>query len=146
VHAGLAGAMTTNVDMSNTYLNWAKDNFKLNRLSTYQHQFIQEDVMSWIKTNQDKFDVIYMDTPSFSNSKRMEGTLDIQRDHVFLIQEALRVLLPGGKLYFSTHLRTFKLDSQVQEMAKVKNISLQTLDVDFKRDPKIHQCFIIENI
>jgi 23S rRNA (guanine2445-N2)-methyltransferase / 23S rRNA (guanine2069-N7)-methyltransferase len=102
--------------------------------------------MSWIKTNQDKFDVIYMDTPSFSNSKRMEGTLDIQRDHVFLIQEALRVLLPGGKLYFSTHLRTFKLDSQVQEMAKVKNISLQTLDVDFKRDPKIHQCFIIENI
>jgi 23S rRNA (guanine2445-N2)-methyltransferase / 23S rRNA (guanine2069-N7)-methyltransferase len=145
VHAALAGAITTNVDMSNTYLNWAKDNFKLNRLSSYQHQFIQADVTAWIRQNQSKFDVIYMDTPSFSNSKRMEGTLDIQRDHVFLIKQALNSLTPNGKLYFSTHLRTFKLDPEIQNIATVKNLSLQTLDTDFKRDTKIHQCYLIEN-
>lgn len=83
VHAALAGALTVNVDMSKTYLAWANENFKLNGLSRSRHQLIQDDVMVWIKSNQQKFDVIYMDAPSFSNSKRMEGTLDIQRDHVF---------------------------------------------------------------
>ncbi len=144
VHAGLAGASTVNVDMSRTYLTWATENFKLNRLSSTQHQFIQDDVMAWIKTNQQQFDVIYMDTPSFSNSKRMEGTLDIQRDHVFLIKAALRSLASHGKLYFSTHLRTFKLDPTVYDLAKVTDLNRQTIDLDFKRDPKIHQCYLIE--
>ena len=76
-----------------------------------------------------------MDTPSFSNSKRMEGTLDIQRDHVFLIKAALKSLTPEGKLYFSTHLRTFELDPMVYELAKVS-------DRDFKRNPKIHQRYL----
>jgi 23S rRNA (guanine2445-N2)-methyltransferase / 23S rRNA (guanine2069-N7)-methyltransferase len=75
----------------------------------------------------------------------MEGTLDIQRDHVYLIQKAMQWLLPHGKLYFSTHLRTFKLDEELTHQFKISNISRKTIDVDFKRDQKIHQCFLIEN-
>lgn len=146
VHAALAGSRTTNVDMSNTYLNWATQNFKLNQIAPAKHQFIQADVTDWLKHALETFDVIYMDTPSFSNSKRMRGTLDIQRDHVFLIRAALKRLHPEGRLYFSTHLRSFKLDESIQSFAKVENISKKTLDVDFKRDRKIHQCFIIEHL
>jgi len=116
----------------------------LNGLSRSRHQLIQDDVMVWIKSNQQKFDVIYMDAPSFSNSKRMEGTLDIQRDHVFLIKAAIKSLAAHGKLYFSTHLRTFKLDPAVHQMAKVIDLHSQTIDLDFKRDPKIHQCYLLE--
>lgn len=144
VHAALAGAITVNVDMSKTYLSWASENFKLNQLSINHHQFVHSDVMTWLKQAIEKFDVIYMDTPSFSNSKRMKGTLDIQRDHVGIIKLALLRLAPHGKLYFSTHLRSFKLDESLKDIAKVTNISRKTLDLDFKRDPKIHQCFIIE--
>jgi len=74
----------------------------------------------------------------------MEGTLDIQRDHVFLIKAALKSLTPEGKLYFSTHLRTFKLDPMVYELAKVSDLNRKTIDLDFKRNPKIHQCYLIE--
>jgi 23S rRNA (guanine2445-N2)-methyltransferase / 23S rRNA (guanine2069-N7)-methyltransferase len=144
VHAALAGASTVSVDMSKTYLAWAKENFKLNRLPLLRHKLVQSDVMTWIKTNQQKFDVIYMDAPSFSNSKRMEGTLDIQRDHVFLIQAALKSLTSQGKLYFSTHLRTFKLDPAVYDLARVSDMNRQTIDLDFKRNPKIHQCYLLE--
>jgi 23S rRNA (guanine2445-N2)-methyltransferase / 23S rRNA (guanine2069-N7)-methyltransferase len=144
VHAALAGANTTNVDLSNTYINWATQNFQLNKIPPQKHKFIQADVSDWLKNSIETFDVIYMDAPSFSNSKRMKGTLDIQRDHVFLIRAALKRLHPEGRLYFSTHLRSFKLDESIQEFAKVQNISRKTLDFDFKRDPKIHQCYIIE--
>jgi 23S rRNA (guanine2445-N2)-methyltransferase / 23S rRNA (guanine2069-N7)-methyltransferase len=99
--------------------------------------------MTWLRQATEQFDVIYMDTPSFSNSKRMQGTLDIQRDHVGIIKTAMRRLKPNGKLYFSTHLRTFKLDESLFEFAEVSNISRKTLDFDFKRDPKIHQCFVV---
>jgi 23S rRNA (guanine2445-N2)-methyltransferase / 23S rRNA (guanine2069-N7)-methyltransferase len=146
VHAAMAGATTVNVDMSKTYLQWGMDNFKLNHLGILKHQFIHSDVMTWLKRPiTEQFDVIYMDTPSFSNSKRMEGTLDIQRDHVYLIQKAMKWLSPNGKLYFSTHLRTFKLDEELMDEFKISNISRKTIDVDFKRDQKIHQCFLIEN-
>ena len=141
VHAGLAGASTLNVDLSKTYINWATENFKRNALSPQKHRFVQDDVMSWLKNANDHYDVIYMDTPSFSNSKRMQGTLDIQRDHVDMIRLALQRLNPNGILYFSTHLRSFHLDASIAEMAKVENISRQTIDSDFKRDLKIHQCY-----
>lgn len=141
VHAGLAGATTLNVDLSKTYINWASENFKINGLSPQKHRFVQADVMSWLKASNEYFDVIYMDTPSFSNSKRMQGTLDIQRDHVAMIRLALNRLNPEGVLYFSTHLRSFQLDQSIENMAKVENISRQTIDIDFKRDQKIHQCF-----
>ena len=145
VHAALAGATTVNVDMSKTYLQWGMDNFKLNHLSTLKHHFIHSDVLSWLKRPvTEQFDIIYMDTPSFSNSKRMQGTLDIQRDHVYLVQMAMKWLSPNGKLYFSTHLRTFKLDEELLHQFNISNISRNTIDVDFKRDQKIHYCFLIE--
>lgn len=143
VHAALAGAMTTNVDLSNTYLCWAEDNFKLNQLDTSRHQFIQYDCREWLRMTRDHFDVIFLDPPSFSNSKRMTDTLDIQRDHGTLITAAMRLLNPGGVLYFSTNFRQFKLNPELSEKYAVQDISAQTIDQDFKRDTKIHYCYKI---
>lgn len=145
VHAALAGAITTNVDLSNTYLRWAEENFRLNKLATSKHQFISADCREWMKTTRDRFDVIFLDPPSFSNSKRMADTLDIQRDHVSLIQSAMRLLNPDGVLYFSTNFRQFKLDAKVLELFFIQDISAQTIDQDFKRNAKIHYCFKIMN-
>ncbi|KTD34512.1 ribosomal RNA large subunit methyltransferase K/L [Legionella moravica] len=141
VHAALAGAVTTNVDLSNTYLKWAEDNFKLNQIEVSKHQFIQFDCREWLKITRDRFDVIFLDPPSFSNSKRMTDTLDIQRDHVLLINSAMRLLNPDGVLYFSTNFRQFKLDPLLKEKYSVQDISTQTIDQDFKRNNKIHHCF-----
>lgn len=143
VHAALAGAFTTNVDLSNTYLSWAEDNFKLNDLDPSKHQFIQFDCMDWLKRTLDRFDVIFLDPPSFSNSKRMLEAMDIQRDHESLIREAMRLLNPMGKLYFSTNFRQFKLSPVVREFYNVLDISADTIDEDFKRNQRIHYCFLI---
>lgn len=145
VHAALAGALTTNIDLSNTYLNWAEDNFRLNQLNTSKHQFVQYDCLTWLKMTKDRFDVIFLDPPSFSNSKRTTETLDIQRDHVLLIHAAMRLLSPGGILYFSTNLRHFKLAPEVSTEYTVQDITADTIDIDFKRNKRIHQCFMIKN-
>ncbi|MFI4918860.1 MAG: bifunctional 23S rRNA (guanine(2069)-N(7))-methyltransferase RlmK/23S rRNA (guanine(2445)-N(2))-methyltransferase RlmL [Legionellales bacterium] len=142
VHAALAGAITTNVDLSNTYLRWAEDNFKLNQLALAKHQFVQFDCREWLRSTKDRFDVIFLDPPSFSNSKRMTDTLDIQRDHSALVASAMRLLNPNGVLYFSTNCRQFKLDAALKEAYAVSDISAQTIDQDFKRNTKIHHCFI----
>ena len=143
VHAALAGALTTNVDLSNTYLHWAQENFKLNQIDLTKHQFVRADCREWIRMSRDRFDVIFLDPPSFSNSKRMADTLDAQRDHVFLVNAAMRLLNPNGILYFSTNLRQFKLDPQLKEKYSVQDITSETIDQDFKRNPKIHYCFKI---
>ena len=144
VHAALAGAITTNVDLSNTYLQWGEENFKLNHLPLREHEFIQADCVEWLRRcRQQWFDVIFLDPPSFSNSKRMPTTLDIQRDHIVLIDSAMRLLLPGGQLYFSTNLRHFTLSPHISERYVVKDISSETIDQDFKRNQRIHQCFVI---
>ncbi len=143
VHAALAGALTTNIDLSNTYLHWAEENFKLNQLELSRHQFVQYDCMDWLKVARDRFDVIFLDPPSFSNSKRMDETLDIQRDHEMLINAAMRLLNNDGTLYFSTNFRQFKLSQVIAEHFVVRDISAETIDVDFKRNSRIHQCFLI---
>ncbi len=144
VHAALAGAWTTNVDLSKTYLDWAEDNFTLNQLDLSKHQFIQYDCTEWLKRTRDRFDVIFLDPPSFSNSKRMTNTLDIQRDHEQLIHSAMRLLNPNGRLYFSTNFRQFKLSPVINEDYLVKDISMETIDEDFKRNKRIHQCYLIQ--
>lgn len=144
VHAALAGAQTTNVDLSNTYLTWAQNNFRQNGLNISKHQFIEYDCLTWLRKTRDRFDTIFLDPPSFSNSKKTPETLDIQRDHVALIQAAMRVLNPGGVLYFSTNLRQFKLEPLLREKYTIRDISAQTIDLDFKDNPKIHQCFRVE--
>lgn len=145
VHAALAGAVTTNVDLSNTYLRWAEDNFSLNQLDTSRHQFVQFDCLEWLTLAKDKFDVIFLDPPSFSNSKRMSATLDILRDHAMLIKSAMRLLAPEGVLYFSTNLRQFRLDARLEETYWIKDISAQTIDLDFSRDKRIHHCYQLKN-
>ncbi|WP_028389359.1 bifunctional 23S rRNA (guanine(2069)-N(7))-methyltransferase RlmK/23S rRNA (guanine(2445)-N(2))-methyltransferase RlmL [Legionella fairfieldensis] len=143
VHAALAGAITTNVDLSRTYLAWAEDNFRLNGLDLSRHQFVQFDCLEWLKMCRDRFDVIFLDPPSFSNSKRMTKTLDIQRDQAFLVDAAIRLLAPEGVLYFSTNFRHFKLSPQISAKYNVRDITAETIDIDFKRSKNIHHCFMI---
>ena len=143
VHAALSGVQTTNIDLSNTYLRWAEDNFELNGIDKNRHQFIQFDCLEWLGLCREKFDTIFLDPPSFSNSKRMSTTLDIQRDHEALINAAMRLLNENGRLYFSTNLRSFKLATSISDSKRfhVKDISKASIDEDFKRRPKIHYCF-----
>ena len=145
VAAALGGARSvTTVDMSNTYINWAKDNFKLNKLNGGYH-FVQSDCLQWLVGHNGKYDLIFVDPPSFSNSKRMDTTWDVQRDHVMLLTQVRRCLNPGGTIVFSNNKRGFKLDNDA--MAElglaVENISAQTIPQDFARHSNIHQCYVL---
>lgn len=143
LHAARGGAITTNVDLSKTYLNWAKDNFRSNHLTIDKHQFIQTDVMAWLKENKGSYDVIFCDPPSFSNSKRMEGVLDIQRDHAKMIKLCMQRLSKTGKLYFSCNLKGFKLDDEIKEMFKVIDITTETTSKDFSESRHQHRAYEI---
>ncbi|MDC0535682.1 bifunctional 23S rRNA (guanine(2069)-N(7))-methyltransferase RlmK/23S rRNA (guanine(2445)-N(2))-methyltransferase RlmL, partial [Francisellaceae bacterium] len=134
----------TSVDMSNTYLDWGKRNFSLNKINLDKHQFIQADCLKWLERNNEKFDVIFLDPPTFSNSKRMEETLDIQRDHAKLIQLTMNSLNRKGVLYFSNNYRRFKLDQEVINQYQCDDISNKCLPEDFKRRPNIHHCWVIK--
>ncbi|WP_372652667.1 class I SAM-dependent methyltransferase [Halobacteriovorax sp.] len=143
VHAAIAGAKTTNVDMSNTYLQWSKDNFQANDLNLSEHSFIRSDVFTYLKElKDDKFDLIFLDPPTFSNSKKMDNTLDIERDQKELISGCMNALVDDGLLIFSNNKRGFKLDQEISELYNVKDITPSTIPEDFK-DNKIHVCFEI---
>jgi 23S rRNA (guanine2445-N2)-methyltransferase / 23S rRNA (guanine2069-N7)-methyltransferase len=147
VYAAKGGARsTTTVDMSNTYLDWAQRNMRRNGFAGKQHQFIQADCLQWLAQapRQLRFDLIFLDPPSFSTSKRMQQSFDVQRDHVAMIRQTLQHLRPGGLLIFSNNLRSFKLDSEALADLDVKDITRQTIPKDFARNPKIHQCFCIQ--
>lgn len=144
VHAALAGAKSvTSVDMSNTYLDWCEDNFGLNRIDTKKHFFQRADCLDWLSKSHDKFDLVFLDPPSFSNSKKMDRTWDVQRDHVEIIKLVKDRLNDGGELLFSNNLRNFKLDlAAIEELGfVVKDMTKQTLPEDFQRNSKIHQCW-----
>lgn len=146
VHAALGGASSvTTVDMSHTYLDWAKRNFLINKLRG-PYQFVQADCLQWIAEHNQQYDFIFVDPPSFSNSKRMTGTWDVQRDHIKLLKDALSCLKPNGTILFSNNLRQFKMDVEtLKEMGiTVENISQQTLPEDFKRNPRIHNCWLLK--
>jgi 23S rRNA (guanine2445-N2)-methyltransferase / 23S rRNA (guanine2069-N7)-methyltransferase len=149
VQAAHGGAsVTTSVDLSATYLDWAKRNLELNGFSLRQHDLIRADCREWVKTARGQYDLILVDPPTFSTSKRMEGTWDVQRDHVGLLTDTLRLLAPGGTLIFSNNQRKFRFDRVAFEDAtagqwRVEDISRRTLPKDFARNPRIHQCFVI---
>lgn len=144
VQAVLGGAASSvSVDMSKTYIRWARRNFELNGIDAKKHQLVQEECQAWLKACRQGFDIIILDPPSFSNSKRMEGVLDIQRDHVALIKRCMDLLDNKGSLFFSNNLRTFKLAQEALEGYSVRDISADTLDPDFRRNPKIHRCWEI---
>jgi len=148
VHAAMGGAKsTTTVDMSNTYINWAKKNMALNA-NEGTHEFIQADCLEWLDTEAQlanrQYDLIFLDPPTFSNSKRMDEVFDIQADHVQLINNAVSLLSPGGVLYFSTNFRRFRIDKQALSDLTVEDISAATISEDFARNPKIHYCWRIQ--
>jgi 23S rRNA (guanine2445-N2)-methyltransferase / 23S rRNA (guanine2069-N7)-methyltransferase len=145
VYAAAGGASaTTTVDMSATYLHWAQQNLEVNGFAGSSHEFLQEDCISWLKTavaGRRAFDLIFLDPPTFSNSKRMDDILDVQRDHAELIHRCMALLAPAGKLVFSTNAQKFKLDAGLAQRYAIADITRATLPKDFERNPRIHQCY-----
>jgi len=148
VHAANAGAASsTSVDMSKTYLDWAKENFELNNIDHEKHALVRANCTDWLEDavkNMRSYDLIFIDPPTFSNSKRMEGVFDVQRDYINLIQQAQKLLSPKGSIIFSTNSRKFKFDESQFDDLTISNISKKTLPKDFERNPKIHYCWLIE--
>ncbi|GAB4257346.1 MAG: bifunctional 23S rRNA (guanine(2069)-N(7))-methyltransferase RlmK/23S rRNA (guanine(2445)-N(2))-methyltransferase RlmL [Methylomicrobium sp.] len=148
VHAAVGGAQsTTTVDLSKTYLDWAEKNLALNGIAG-AHEFIRANCLEWLETEAKQryprqYDLIFLDPPTFSNSKRMMETFDIQNDHVRLIENAAALLAPGGILYFSTNFRRFKLDTAALSGFTIEDITPETIPEDFARNPKIHYCWRI---
>ena len=144
VYAATGGAISSvTVDLSNTYQDWSRRNFELNGLDLSRHSLVRADAFRYLQDAAaagERFDLIVMDPPSFSNSKKMLDILDVQRDQQRLVDGAMALLAPGGVLYFSNNLRGFKLDPALAERYRVEDISAKSVPEDF-RNRKIHQCF-----
>ncbi|MBE0486461.1 bifunctional 23S rRNA (guanine(2069)-N(7))-methyltransferase RlmK/23S rRNA (guanine(2445)-N(2))-methyltransferase RlmL [Marinobacter sp.] len=149
VHAAVGGASRSlSLDMSKTYVNWAIDNLRLNRADQSKHLVEQADCLAWLadrRTANQTFDLIFMDPPTFSNSARMAGVLDVQRDHGVLVRQCMARLSSDGLLIFSNNFRKFKLDDDLAEEFEVKDVTASTLDKDFQRNQKIHSCWHIQH-
>jgi 23S rRNA (cytosine1962-C5)-methyltransferase len=143
VHAALAGAcFTKSVDISNTYTEWGRDNFLLNSIPLKNHEIIREDCLKFLSYERGEYDIIVIDPPTISRSKKMEQIFDIQIDYPFLIQKALQLLAAGGVIFFSTNSRQFKFDVTLFSGCSVQNITDKTIPLDFNK--KIHQCWKIK--
>jgi 23S rRNA (cytosine1962-C5)-methyltransferase len=146
VYAAAGGAMrSTTVDLSNTYQDWARRNFELNGMDPERHELVRADVFGFLADEVkrgERYGLIVMDPPSFSNSKKMSGVLDVQRDHAQLINQCLKLLPEDGELFFSSNLRSFQLDEAALATRLAKEISGQTVPEDF-RNKKIHRCWLI---
>lgn len=143
VHAALKGAaFTKSVDLSNTYTDWGKDNFRLNKISLENHVVLRADCLKFLKEEREKYDLIIIDPPTISRSKKMDQLFDIQVDYPSLIHDALKLLSKEGVIFFSTNSRKFTFDPTLFKGCTSLEISKKTLPIDFK-DPKIHQCFLI---
>jgi 23S rRNA (guanine2069-N7)-methyltransferase / 23S rRNA (guanine2445-N2)-methyltransferase len=146
VHAALGGARsTTSVDMSRTYLGWLRKNLANNGLGEQAHAMEQANCLDWLQSCKSQYDLILLDPPSFSNSKRMDSSFDVQRDQVELVRAAMGVLREDGVLYFSNNRRGFKLDPELGQDYDCADISAKTIDPDFQRNRKIHCCWAIKH-
>lgn len=141
VYAAAGGAReSVSLDLSKTYLGWAFENFRLNDMDTERHRLVRADVMAWLADpprDIGRFDLAVLDPPTFSNSKSMDGVLDIQRDHGRLIKDTMRLMRPGGVVYFSTNRRGFRLDENLP--ATVEDITAATMPPDFRK--RIRSCY-----
>ncbi|MBN2158943.1 MAG: bifunctional 23S rRNA (guanine(2069)-N(7))-methyltransferase RlmK/23S rRNA (guanine(2445)-N(2))-methyltransferase RlmL [Spirochaetes bacterium] len=143
-HAALGGAIATDsVDLSAAYLDWAKRNLSLNGITGPRHRLVRADCISWIRSCRERYDLIFLDPPTFSNSKSMKETFDVQRDHPGLIGETARLLAPGGVLIFSTNKNKFRLDAGSLAGFHFEDITARTIPRDFGRNPRIHSCWMI---
>ncbi|HEY6452191.1 MAG TPA: bifunctional 23S rRNA (guanine(2069)-N(7))-methyltransferase RlmK/23S rRNA (guanine(2445)-N(2))-methyltransferase RlmL [Steroidobacteraceae bacterium] len=139
---GAAGSLS--LDLSNGHLDWAAQNFALNGLDRARHRLERADCLDWLEADDaNRYELIFLDPPTFSNSKRMQGVLDIQRDHLHLIEGCMRRLAPGGLLLFACNAQRFRLDARVGERWLVSDTSARTLPFDFTGNPRIHRCFEI---
>ncbi len=149
VHAAMKGSLfTKSVDMSNTYTAWGRENFLLNGLSLEKNEIVREDCLKFLLAEVQKgkkYDVIIIDPPTISRSKKMEQLFDIQQDYIFLLQQAEKLLSPTGMIFFSTNSRRFKIDESLFPKLSFEEISHKTLPLDF-HDPKIHRCWKIIGI
>lgn len=144
VAAAHSGAWVTSLDLSKNYLDWAQDNFRLNNLDPSRHRFFRQDAIAYLKGSViDQYDLIILDPPTFSKSEKMQGDLDVQRDHVSLIQSCVNRLKPGGFLYFSTNYKGFELHSENLEALIIKDVTEASIPVDFSRKD-IHRCYRIQ--
>jgi 23S rRNA (guanine2445-N2)-methyltransferase / 23S rRNA (guanine2069-N7)-methyltransferase len=148
-HAAIGGAKSvTSIDMSNTYLNWGKENFALNQLNSPRYHFEQADCLAWLENAKGEFDFIFLDPPTFSNSKRMKKEFDVQRDHIQLFTWVKRILAKEGTLLFSNNKRGFTMDEEglIDLGLIATNISHTTLSPDFKRNQHIHNAWLIRSV
>jgi 23S rRNA (guanine2445-N2)-methyltransferase / 23S rRNA (guanine2069-N7)-methyltransferase len=146
VHAAKGGAASTvTVDMSRTYLDWARRNLALNGFREGdRHRLIQEDCLEWLDRAEERFDLIFLDPPTFSNSKSMTGTFDVQRDHVDLLRRTASLLEKDGVLYFSNNFRRFRMDREALPELLIEDVTAETIPRDFARNPRIHNCWMVK--
>jgi 23S rRNA (guanine2445-N2)-methyltransferase / 23S rRNA (guanine2069-N7)-methyltransferase len=149
VYAAGGGATgSTTVDMSRTYLDWAKRNLALNDLAGPQHGFVQADCLSWLEEQaaggRGCYGLVFLDPPTTSRSKRMDRSFDVQRDHVELLHKAAQLLEPGGVILFSNNYQRFKLDLESLAGFEVEDLSRATIPEDFRRNPRIHVAYLLK--
>ena len=134
---------TTSVDTSSTYLDWGKKNFQLNGLDLKNHSFVKEDCITFLQSAKQKYDLIFIDPPTFSNSKSRDDIFDVQRDHRILLILASGCLARDGKIIFSTNFKKFQLDESLGQQFEIKDITQESIPFDFERNNKIHRCFFL---
>lgn len=143
VQAAMAGAVfTKSVDMSNTYTDWGRENFILNGIPLKNHPIVRADCLKFLDEERGLYDIIVIDPPTLSRSKKMDQMFDVQVDYISLIEKALKLLAEGGVIYFSTNSRRFHFDEGRFPMCSVLDVSDKTIPIDF-HDPKIHRCWKI---
>ena len=149
VQAALGGAKSSlSCDMSNTYLSWANRNMSLNNISALVHKLLRIDCVQWLSEHQiadESFDIILLDPPTFSNSKKMAKAFDVARDHENLVIWCMKLLTPRGTLYFSTNFKKFKMSKRIYQQFITRDITKETIDFDYRRNPKIHSVYEIKN-
>lgn len=149
VYAAAGGAKSSvSVDISNTYLDWSRRNLELNEIDPDAHRLERADVLQWLPQaarERRQFDLIVCDPPTFSNSKKMKGFFDVEVMHPDLINGSLRLLAPGGTLYFSTNYRGFRLREEALRPCRAEEISHLTVPEDY-RNKKIHRCWRITGV
>ena len=148
VYAAAGGAAEVDtVDLSGNYLKWAQRNAELNSLTGERYRFVKDDTSSFLKETRKKkkrYDVIILDPPTFSNSRKMDSTFDIQRDYVSMINSCVSLLTRGGLIFFSTNYKKFHFDPGRLRGLKAKDITASTIDVDFSKKKKPHRCWVLE--
>ena len=143
VAAAKSGAVVTSIDMSATYLEWAERNFRANDLDPGMHRFFRQDLMQYLAAPaKDLYDLILLDPPTFSNSKKMEGSFEVERDQIPLIENCMKRLKRSGLLIFSNNKRRFHLDPEIEAKFSIRDISEKTIPLDF-HGQSIHHCFEI---